>query len=111
MSKSPQRTKLQHYVPQFLLRNFASGKQHRLYVFDKLNGRSFNSNPRNVAAESGFYDFVHAGKQRTVEPFMARMETTVSRVIGSIVSRESLGHLLRLTGFNFHCSLQSNSCV
>ena len=54
--------KVQHYVPQFLLRSFATGKKHRLQVFDKQAGRSFATVTRNVAAESRFYDFEVGGQ-------------------------------------------------
>jgi hypothetical protein len=43
--------KVQHYVPQFLLRNFGNGKKDRLYVFDKQMARSFRTNANNVASE------------------------------------------------------------
>ena len=32
--------KVQHYVPQFLLREFGNGKKNHLHVFDKLTGRA-----------------------------------------------------------------------
>ena len=31
--------KVQHYVPQFLLRKFGNGKKDQLHVFDKQTGR------------------------------------------------------------------------
>jgi hypothetical protein len=49
--------KIQHYVPQFLLRNFGNGKKDQVWVYDKIDGRSFPTNAKNVASESRFYDF------------------------------------------------------
>ncbi|MDB5789306.1 DUF4238 domain-containing protein [Caballeronia mineralivorans] len=49
--------KVQHYVPQFLLRNFGTGKKDQLHVFNKATDKTFLTNARNVAAESRFYDF------------------------------------------------------
>ncbi len=92
MSKS-KGAKNQHYVPQFLLRNFATGKNLAIHVFDKLNETSFTTSPRNVASETGFYDFEHDGKQRSLDPLMTRMETSVSRVIMSIVRKETIAHV------------------
>ena len=46
----------QHYVPQFLLRNFTDG-EGRLWVFDKQTGKPFSKSPAKVAAECGFYDY------------------------------------------------------
>ncbi|MCV3240426.1 DUF4238 domain-containing protein [Mesorhizobium sp. ZC-5] len=42
----------QHYVPQFLLRNFCA--EGKLHIFDKKTGREFYSNPRNVMGESDY---------------------------------------------------------
>ena len=47
--------KVQHYVPQFLLRNFGNGKKDQLWGFyDKTSDRSFPTNAKNVASESRF---------------------------------------------------------
>ena len=93
MTTKPNHPKNQHTVPQFLLRNFAAGRQEQVYAFDKLNGRSFISSTRNIAAEAGFYDFEHDGEQASLEPFMTRMETFVVGAIKSILHKQSLSHL------------------
>jgi len=56
MSVDRVRATLQHYVPQLLLRGFASGRRNPLYVFDKRTGQSFRSSVRNAGCERGFYD-------------------------------------------------------
>jgi len=48
--------KKQHYVPQFILRNFAYGKSKKIWVFDKRNGKSFSSSVKNSACENYFYE-------------------------------------------------------
>lgn len=48
--------KLQHFVPQFLLRQWGTGKNHQVHVFDKQTGRSFASPAKKVGAERGFYN-------------------------------------------------------
>ena len=49
--------KNQHYVPQFILRNFTVGDGKQIHVFDKQDEKSFRTNIRNIAAETGFYNF------------------------------------------------------
>ena len=46
--------KRQHYVPRFLLRNFAPAREEQVHVYDKSNDRVFRAHIANVAAESGF---------------------------------------------------------
>ena len=47
---------VQHYVPQFLLRNFCAGAKPKIWAFDKNTGKSFETNVRNIAGEREFYD-------------------------------------------------------
>ncbi len=95
MTSHPNHPRNQHYVPQFLLRNFTAGKRKQLHVFDKLRESRFTTSPRNVAAEAGFYDFEYDGRQHSLEPFMARMEAGVSRIVEGILHKESLSHLTK----------------
>ena len=60
--------KVQHYVPQFLLRKFGNGKKDQLWAYDKTSDRAFLTNAKNVASESRFYDFEVAGEPITLEP-------------------------------------------
>jgi hypothetical protein len=46
----------QHYVTQFILRQFGSGKKRQVFAYDKHTGNVFRSSPRNIASETGFYD-------------------------------------------------------
>lgn len=85
--------KIQHYVPQFLLRNFGAGKKDVLWAFDKLTGRVFRTNVRNVAAESRFYDFSVEGHTFTFEPALSRVETAAKSVIDKILRSDSLTSL------------------
>lgn len=85
--------KNQHYVPQFLLRNFSTGNKKRVYAFDKLTGKHFLSSVRNLASETKFYDVEVDGDQVSVDPFLTKMEAAVSGIVKSIVKRESLTYL------------------
>ncbi len=50
--------KKQHFIPQFLLRNFAARKKNkaRIWCFDKKSGRSYLCSVRDVAHENKFYE-------------------------------------------------------
>lgn len=49
--------KIQHYVPQFLLKNFGKGKKSSVLVFDKKLKKTYKTNTKNIASENKFYDF------------------------------------------------------
>ncbi|MCH8043291.1 MAG: DUF4238 domain-containing protein [Planctomycetes bacterium] len=93
MTTGDNHPKNQHYVPQFLLRNFLDDTNSRIHAFDKLSGSSFSVSPRNVAAEGGFYDY--DGKQDSLEPLLSRLEAKVSAIINGIIKHESLAQLTR----------------
>lgn len=83
--------KIQHYVPQFLLREFTRGKSSQIHVFDKRTGRTFVTNTKNAAAESRFYDFDEGGSTVSLEPVMTSMESVAAPLLHRIVAEESVG--------------------
>src|SRR4051812_21414609 len=85
--------RIQHYVPQFLLRNFANPRG-QLAVFDKANGRSFSTSPKGVAAEAWFYDFIDGkGDPQSLEQALGRLEGGMAAIIAGIIEKQSLAHL------------------
>ena len=80
----------QHYVPQFVLRGFASGRSKQLYVFDKANGKSFKTAVRNVASEGGFYDVEIGGVPHSLDPFVSKLEEHAKDPIRKVLSTRSL---------------------
>ena len=50
---------LQHYVPKFYLQQFA-GQDGRLWVWDKIADRIFQSTAKNIACETNFYTLQHS---------------------------------------------------
>jgi hypothetical protein len=52
--RTDNKPEVQHYVPKFILRNFADDKE-QLHVFDKSTGRKFRPNLKNIAGERNFY--------------------------------------------------------
>jgi Protein of unknown function (DUF4238) len=79
--------------PQFLLRNFSTGKKDQIHVFDKSTGRSFMTNAKNVAAESRFYDFEFEGKTLTLEPALSELESKTRPLLQRILDEDSLAVL------------------
>lgn len=77
--------KTQHYVPQFMLKNFSFSKKLQVWVFDKKTGKKFKSHIKNVAAEKGFYDFKFKNRELTIEPSLSNFEAKVSKIIDDIV--------------------------
>ncbi len=80
----------QHYVPRFLLKNFAHGQKPKIFVYDKSNDRQFHTNIRNVAAERGFYDLDVQGATLTMEPGLADLEATASKAVRRLIQQQNL---------------------
>lgn len=76
---------VQHTVPQFLLRNFSSGKKPRLWVFDKSTEQVFQANVRHVAAERRFYDLTVGETLVSLEGALAALEASASKAVKRIV--------------------------
>lgn len=85
--------KVQHYVPKFLLRNFGMGKKDRVWVFDKLLGKSFQTNAKNIASESRFYDFELAGTGLSLESSLSSIESKAKPVVEKIIGCDSTSGL------------------
>lgn len=95
MGKKEQRTKKQHYVPQFYLREFSNNKR-QIWVFDKKTQRSFQTNISNVASESGFYDLPSTGITRddnqVVENALSEIEGGCRNAIRDLVTEADSKH-------------------
>lgn len=85
--------KVQHYVPQFLLRNFSHGKKDHVHVFDKRTRKSFPTNVKNIASESRFYDFELEGHKLTVEPSLSSIEAKVKPLLQRLLDLDNLSAL------------------
>jgi hypothetical protein len=85
--------KVQHYVSQFLLRNFGSCANNQIFVFDKRRDRNFRTNSRNIASESRFYDFEWDGGTLSLEPWLSKLEAQAAPVIAEILRADSLAAL------------------
>jgi hypothetical protein len=85
--------KNQHYVPQFILRNFTVGDGKQIHVFDKHNEKSFKTNIRNIAAETGFYNFNIKAYELTIETGLSDLESNTCEAFAKIIKKRSISHL------------------
>jgi hypothetical protein len=100
------RTKKQHYVPQFLLRKFASasGKNPKLWTLDKETKDIRFSSVRDVAHENQFYEHVdNDGSRLELEGIMAEIDSMGAGIIAKILDDNlltlSIEDRVRLSGF------------
>jgi len=79
----------QHYVPRLLLKHFVfSGS--RVYIFDKITGRSFSNTIESVASEPCFDDCTVDGAPFPIHQLLKRIEDSSAPIIDRIVEARSL---------------------
>lgn len=89
--------KVQHYVPQFLLKNFGKGKNSSVFVYDKQLQKSYKTNTRNIAGESKFYDFdlnlgsVHL--KGSIEEKLSEIESNANKALKKIINTDSISKI------------------
>ncbi len=86
--------KIQHYVPQFYLRNFASqnGSTYFTTCFDKTNQKIFPANVDTIAAEKYFYDS-DGDTNQEIERQLGQFETTFNRAYVKLLKSEHVHDL------------------
>lgn len=65
---------IQHYVPKFILRNFADSRE-QLHVYDKLTGEKFRPHLKNIAGERNFYVVEDGEGTADFEPIYTKIES------------------------------------
>jgi hypothetical protein len=93
MSPTSNSSTIQHYVPQLLLRGFATPKKEQVYVFDKQAETVFLSSVRNLACERGFYYIEDGGDPERLDRWIRQLEEQTAPILKSICSRRLLNHL------------------
>lgn len=94
-----ERVKLQHYVPRFYLKNFASqrGKDFIINVFDKTIQKSFKSNVTGVGGENAFYDLtgenLKVEERQALEKILSELDGSFSSVYSKLIQTRSLNSL------------------
>lgn len=84
---------IQHYIPQFLLRNFCVGPKEKVWAYDKSTGKSFETNIRNVGGEREFYELDLGVGTVSLEAGLSKLEGEAGAVIDRIIGARSLGVL------------------
>src|SRR5947207_12251334 len=83
---------LQHYVPQLLLRGFASGRRNPMYLVDKKTGQTFRPSVRNAGCERGFYD-PRSQSAVNVDEWMKQAEAEAGSLVVDIRRQGNLRNL------------------
>lgn len=86
------KTKKQHYIPQFLLRNFSKGRKSKakVWVLDKRNGRTYLASVKNVGHENFFYEYHGESGDHELEELMQKIDSIGSGIIAGINNHERL---------------------
>lgn len=84
--------KKQHYVPQFLLRNFAFGKKQKakLWVLDKQTATVFHSSVRDIAHENLFYEYCGEAGTYDFEGVMEKLDSKAAGIIQDVIASSTL---------------------
>jgi len=100
--------KKQHYVPQFILKNFKTGKKKRVHVYDKQRKIVYTSAVRDAACETGYYNIEIDGQGYTLEDKLSSLEGITGNVVKKIIDYESLAGLetKELAFFHLFCAVQ-----
>lgn len=105
MGSSAQKTKAQHFVPQFYLKRFDSGQG--VFVYDKAEARSFPASTMGIAQERYFYDLdketlAEAGladddqlAEKALSAIEGQAATTIALILHECKLRGSLRRVLR----------------
>jgi hypothetical protein len=80
------KAKRQHFVPQFLLRHFSTGRKNKakLWVLDKRDARVYQSSVRDVGHENLFYEYHGEAGDFELEDLMQRIDSKGAEIISSI---------------------------
>ncbi len=108
--------KAQHYVPQAYLRNFASERKMEYFIccFDKVTRKIFKPNVKNIANQTGFYNFItNDGEKASIEGFFNYVETKSTFAILALNEKPTISTLLenRTTLANFFAQQESRTVV
>jgi len=93
-----QHVKNQHYVPQFLLKNFSSKEKKFIWAYDKNEKYSVKNQIKErpikkVASEKFFYDQIKANKVGSYEYELQKTEDKVAPIIKNILRTEKINDL------------------
>jgi Protein of unknown function (DUF4238) len=82
----------QHWVPKFLIKNFAAG-DGRVFRFDTHTGEVTKPPPRRAASDFRFNEFVIKGEEVSFEDRLEKVETRAAPILKRIITSRSLAGL------------------
>jgi hypothetical protein len=85
-------TKLQHYVPKLILKQFADSRD-QLYVFDKNNNNIFPDTIKKAGGQKYYYNFEIADEKLTLENYLCKIENKVAPYIKKIIKEKNVSIL------------------
>lgn len=84
--------KKQHYVPQFLLRNFANGRKNKakVWVLDKKFSKIYPASVRDVAHENKFYEYHGESGDLEFEDLMGKLDSIGAGIIAAMTKKSKI---------------------
>lgn len=82
----------EHFVPRLYLRAFVD-KNEQVWVFDKISGKAFRTNIKNVGSERNFFKFPDISREVGVDPqvmeneYFVEIEGNYERLLADVKSR------------------------
>ena len=74
----------QHFVPRFLLRQFAIGGV--VQVCEVETGRTFVATPENIGVEIGYYDIEIEEEKASPEGWLSELESEAASIVSRLAS-------------------------
>ena len=91
---------LHHFVHSFTLKRFA-GVDGLLWVYDKDTDRTFSTNPRNLAAERGFYTLPESFPDSSLmEKQFSALEQEAALITADWLNHMELGQSINIPAVN-----------
>jgi len=90
--KMSNNTKKQHFVPQFILKNFVT-ENNSIWIFDKKSGKSFSSAIRDSASEKYFYQFGAKNQGIDLEEDISKLESDCAPIIQKIINEATIKNI------------------
>jgi hypothetical protein len=95
MARTDGKRENQHYVPQMLLRNFATPEsvargREQVQVLDKWTSRVFLANVRNVAAAHEFYEVETGAQVISAERLLSELEDRTGPVLQKMIANRTV---------------------
>lgn len=83
----------QHFVPQFILRNFSISNNKQLWVFDKLRGVSYLASIRDTASKKNYYEINKESIELNTEEILSEIESDCAPILMKIINESSVSNI------------------